>query len=222
MQIAHRIHRTAVFLRVVMTLTLASMTGLAKSQPPCSAEDNNRVDWTLVDKSTDSYVCVKPGVEWARYTRFQLEPSSFAPTDKREALKQEDERKLTTFFDAKLQASFNDQQAGDGPSLRIKPTITAVRRSRSALNAIGVMLIRIPLSFGGATVRFDLIDNDSGETVGIVTSSRRGRPWNGLQGLRALGHSRVVLNGSAKRIKRDADILRKSTETVQLSSTTTE
>jgi hypothetical protein len=80
----------------------------------------------------------------------------------------------------------------------------------------------MPLSYGGATVRFDLIDNDTGETVGIVTSGRRGRPWNGFQGLRALGHSRVVLNGSAKRIKRVTDLVRKGTETVQLSSATSE
>jgi hypothetical protein len=222
MQIAHRIHRTTIFLRVAMTLTLASISGLAKSQPTCSAEDTTSVDWTLVHESTDNYVCVKPGVEWARYTRFQLEPSSFAPTDKREALKEEDERELTTFFDAKLQASFNDPQAEDGPSLRIKPTITAVRRSKTALNAIGIVFVRIPLSYGGATVRYDLIDNETGETIGIVTSSRRGRPWNGFQGLRAFGHSRVVLNGSAKRVKRNADLLRKSTETVQLSSAPTE
>ena len=216
--LAHRIHRPAILLLVAMTLTLVTMSSLAKTQPTCPAEGNNSVDWTVVHKSTDNYVCVKPGVDWTRYTRFQLEPSSFAPADKREALKEEDERKVTTFFDAKLQASFNDQQTEDGPSLRIKPTITAVRRSRSALNAIGIMLIRIPLSYGGATVRFNLIDNDTGETVGIVTSSKRERRWNGFQGLRALGHSRVVLNGSAKRIKHDTDLLWKSTETVQLSN----
>lgn len=220
--LAHKTQGTAIFLRVAITLTLASTAGMAKSQPTCSAEDNNRADWMVIRESKDHYVCVKPGVEWARYTRFQLEPASFKPTDQREALKEEDERKLTTYFDAKLQASFNDQQAGTGPSLRIKPTIMGVRRSRSGLNAVGMVLVRIPLSYGGATVRFDLIDNETGETVGFVAGGRRARPWNGFQGLKALGHSRVVLNGSAKQIKREADLLRKGAEAVQQSSAGTE
>jgi hypothetical protein len=74
------------------------------------------------------------------------------------------------------------------------------------------MLVRIPLSYGGATVRFDLIDNDTGETIGVITSTRRGHPWNSLQGLTALGHTRVALNGSANGMRHDADHLTSSTE----------
>ncbi len=66
--------------------------------------------------------------------------------------------------------------------------------------------------------RFELIDGATAETVGIVSSGRRGRPWNGFQGLSALGHSRVVLDESAKQIKRDTDLLRKNTKAEQLSS----
>jgi len=215
--ITTRNHRTTLLVRVAAILTLTGISGLAKNQPMCSAESNDKADWVLVEKAADDSVCVKPGVKWRKYTRVQIEPSLFAPSDEGDALKEEDARKLTAFFDAKLQASFQNQAASEGPILRIQPTITAVRRSKSAVNAVSLVSIKMPLSYGGAAVRFDLIDDETGEAVGVITSGGRGRAWNGFQGLSALGHSRVVLNGSAKRIRHDTDLLREGTEAYEVS-----
>src|SRR5262249_8151720 len=124
-----------------------------------------------------------------------------------DTLNENEVQKLTAFFDAKLQSSFQNTGGPNAPLLRIKPTITSVRRSKSGVNAVGLVVAKVPLSYGGAAVRFDLIDGSTGEAIGVAISGRRGRPWNGLQGLSALGHSRVVLSDSAKRIKRDMDLL---------------
>lgn len=206
-------HRTALLLHVAAVLILTTIPSLAATQAQCSLAGEEKPDWVVVGgtKTADDTVCVKPGVEWGKY-QFQIEPSSFALTDERQLLKEEDARKLTAFFDAELQSSFRNQTLQDGPVLRIKPTITGVRRSKSAVNAISLVSIKVPLSYGGAAVRFDLIDDTTGEIVGIVNSGGRGRAWNGFQGLRALGHSRSVLKGSAKRIRRDTEVLRKGTE----------
>lgn len=209
--------RTVLFVHAAMAFTLAGTPGPAKNQVSCSVEGSDKADWVHIGKATDDFVCVKPGVKWGKYTRIQIEPSSVL-TDEREPLKEEDMRKLTAFFDTKLQSSFQEQIASEGPVLRIKPTIVGIRRSKTAANAVGLVALKVPLSYGGADVRFDLIDDRTGETVGIVGSGGRGRAWNGFQGLSALGHSRVVLDRSAKQIRRDLDLLRKNTEAEQLSN----
>src|SRR5215813_647661 len=126
-----KIHQSARFVQVAAVLTLASIPGLAESQPSCSVEGSDKADWVRVEKAAQDCVYVKPGVNWGKYARIQIEPSSFASVNEQEQMKEEDTWKLTAFFDAKLQLSFKDQAGSDGPVLRIKPMIMAVRRSKS-------------------------------------------------------------------------------------------
>jgi uncharacterized protein DUF3313 len=113
-------------------------------------------------------------VAWGKYDQFQNEPSSYEPANSRESLKTEDAEKLTTFFDTKLQSFYKAQVPASGATLKIKPVITGVRRSRPIVNLIGFALVPVPLSYGGASVHYDLIDAASGERVGVVTGRHRG------------------------------------------------
>jgi hypothetical protein len=192
---------------IVIALNVAPLMA-QDSQPRCSSGGSQQqATWQLVDKSAGNYVCLKPGVAWGKYDQFQIEPSSYEPANSRESLKTEDAEKLTTFFDTKLHSFYKAQVPASGATLKIKPVITGVRRSRPIVNLIGFALVPVPLSYGGASVHYDLIDAASGERVGVVTGRRRGRPWNVFQSLSSLGHARLVLNGDAKRIKRDTDEL---------------
>jgi hypothetical protein len=73
------------------------MSGQAKNHPLCTAGDNSQT-WTLIDKSAGNHVCIKPGVDWNSYTRFQIEASSFAPANERAVLKTQDAQKLTALL----------------------------------------------------------------------------------------------------------------------------
>ena len=166
-------------------------------------------DWILVDKSSSNYVCVELTIDWNKYQTYQIEPSSYVPASSQGVLKPKDAEKLTAYFDSKIQASYKNVASGAGETLKIKPVIVGVKRSIPVLNLVGFLLVPFPISYGGAAVHYDLIDGDSGDVIGVVNGVRGGRPWNGLQSLSALGHGRVVLNGDAKRLKRDTDNLAK-------------
>jgi hypothetical protein len=189
------------------------------SQPACTADPSQQKPaWQLIDKSSSNCVYVKPGVEWVKYVQFEIEPVSYEPAESQKQLSDKDVRKLTTFFERRLRSSYKDRPVGNGATLKIKPVITGIKRSKSILNALAFPLSPFPVSYGGASVHYDLIDGASGEVVGVVTIRRRGRPWNSLQGVRSLGHAQVVLTANAKRIKRDTDGLTKSTLPSQAST----
>jgi hypothetical protein len=88
-------------------------------------------DWQLVDKSRSNHVCVKPGVNWDKYSQYQIEPSIYVPTDPHVTLKPGDADKMTSLFDAQLHEAYKHQLSGAGATLKIKPIITGIKRSNS-------------------------------------------------------------------------------------------
>jgi uncharacterized protein DUF3313 len=206
-----------------LVLVFGAIPLVAKAeQATCSPEGVQQGSgWTLLDKSPSNYVCVKPHVDWTQYKQYELEPSVYTPLNSKEELKKQDAQKLTAYFDSKLQASYKGLPNTGGTTLKIKPVIVGVKRSRPALNVIGFLVVPVPISYGGAAVRYNLIDGNTGEIIGVVTGTRGGRPWNGFQSLSTLGHSRVVLNGDAKRLRKTTDGLVKSSPQLQTSVSST-
>jgi len=190
---------------IALMLILGTRAGVSQSAAACPGVSQQGQEWRLLDKSASNRVCLKPGVEWGKYRRIQLEESSYEPGNSANPLKAPEAKALVAYFDVRLRSAYGDNNHTNHAELKIVPVISDIRRSRPLINLIGFALAPVPLTYGGASVRFDLIDAKSGETIGVVTGRRRGRPWNIFQSLTSLGHARVVLDSSAKRLKQDTD-----------------
>jgi hypothetical protein len=76
------------------------------------------------------------------------------------------------------------------------------------LNVLGFAAIQAPISFGGASVRYELFDTASGDRIGVISCQRAARPWNVypwnvLYNFQPLGQGSVILKSDSKRLRRD-------------------
>ena len=165
-------------------------------------------DFRTLDHHKANLVRFDPTVDWSSYKQFHLSPSTDMPCNPAICLRPHDALKLTKAFDSSLRSAFKDVTAGDGPTLEIHPVITAVKQTDTLTNVAGFVLIQMPLSYGAASVHFELIDAATGRRVGDIDSARNARPWNippweALQSLRPLGQTTVLLKSDAKRLRKD-------------------
>ena len=96
----------------------------------------------------------------------------------------------------------------------MKPIITDIKRTNSLANLVSFAALQIVVSYGGASVRYDLVDEATGMRVGEITSFRRARPWNVypwdlFKSFEALGQSSVILKSDARNLRRDLSRLSK-------------
>ena len=66
----------------------------------------------------------------------------------------------------------------------------------------------MPLSYGAASVHYQLVDAASGRLVADIDSVRHARPWNippweTLQSFRRLGQANVLLKTEARSLRKD-------------------
>jgi hypothetical protein len=172
----------------------------------------NVVYFQGLDKSKGNNIRVDPRVDFTKYKHFVLAPSAYQPIDKGNRLNDHEVQQLKSKLDASLQKAFENEAAGDGPTLRVEPFITSVKLTDTAVNVVSFALIQMPLSYGAASVRFTLFDSATGKMVAEVYSDRSARPWNVypwniLQNFRANGQSSVILKSDAKRLRKDEAIL---------------
>lgn len=81
---------------------------------------------------------------------------------------------------------------GDGGDrLRLRATITAVERTRPALNAVTTVLLFAPLSFGGLSVEIEAFDATSGRRVAAMALAGRAGLQNFSDSFSDLGHARA-------------------------------
>jgi hypothetical protein len=180
---------------------------------PTSADRvSNVVYFQDLDKSKGNNIRVDPRVDFTKYKHCVLAPSAYQPIDKGNRLNDQEVQQLKSKFDASLQKAFENEAAGDGPTLRVEPFITSLKLTDTAVNVVSFALIQMPLSYGAATVRFSLFDSVTGVMVAEVYSDRSARPWNVypwniLHNFRANGQSSVILKSDAKRLRKDEAIL---------------
>ncbi|MBL8350777.1 MAG: DUF3313 family protein [Burkholderiaceae bacterium] len=82
--------------------------------------------------------------------------------------------------------------AGDaGDRLRLRATITAVERTRPALNAVTTVLLFAPLSYGGLSVEIEAFDAASGSRVAAMALAGRAGLRDFSDSFSDLGHART-------------------------------
>jgi hypothetical protein len=161
-----------------------------------------------LDHRKANLVRFDPTVDWQSYKQFRFVPSISA-TD---CLGAEGAAKLTSAFDRTLGSAFHDTAGSSGPVLEIRPVITGVKQTDTLTNAVSFVLIQMPLSYGAASVRYQLVDAESGRQVGEISSQRKAGPWNippweALASFRPLGQTTVLLKSDAKRLRKDINRL---------------
>ena len=90
----------------------------------------------------------------------------------------------------------------------MQPVITDIKKDNPFWNVIGLAAINTAVSFGRASVRYELIDDATGKLVGEVENTGNARPWNiypwqVLSDFEPLGHSYIMLNRGAIALRKD-------------------
>lgn len=188
-------------------ILIPSLPAQSTTKGQCASPDGKLDAWILVDDSKSNHLCVDPKVDWRSYESVQIAPATFVPSGSTKPPKPEAIQKLTAYFDASLREAYKDH-AGGGLSFSVKPTIADAKRARPAVNVIGMFMLPVVFSYGGASIRYDIIDSKTGETIAVLTDTRQGRFYDVPEGFSSLGHSRVVLKRSAKQLRKNTDRLR--------------
>lgn len=170
------------------------------------------VSFQTVDKHASNLIRVSPHANWGIYRKYRLTPAVYEPSGCKHDLKPDEIRKLKTIVDRSLQMTFRKTIEAEGAVLEVRPVITSVKRTNTLLNAVGFVAIQAPISFGGAAVRYELLDGESGDPVGVISCRRNARPWNVypwnlLQNFEALGQGSVILKSDSRRLRKDLNRL---------------
>jgi hypothetical protein len=132
---------------------------------------------------------------------------------------------LKTALQNSLNKQFAKQSEGTGCGarlLKIRATITEVRRTNAILNAVTLAAIQTPVSFGGASAHFELIDGLEDAKVGEVILRGRGRIYEVFPSLMTLGDSKNVLSRAPRQVRKEIEMLRENSVTrpLQVASNT--
>ncbi len=175
--------------------------------PGLRAEGVNR-EFQTVDKHRSNMVKVDPDVKWAGYGSIVPMPSVYDPSKPGRKLTEKQEEKVRAAVDTSLEATFPRAANHAGRVLEVRPVITEVRRALPWVNALSFAALQAPVSYGGASVRFDLFDAESGTLVGEVASKRCAGPWNIypwqlFQAFQPVGHASTILKRNSKMLRKD-------------------
>lgn len=196
-----------VVLFLLALLYVAITVSYAQAVTPTSPD--GAVDsFQTVDKHASNLIRVDTHANWAGYQRFRLASAVYQPSSSRHPLNPDEMRRLQTAVDRSLQRTFRASTTADGPVLEVRPVITGLRRTNTLLNVLGFAAIQAPISFGGASIRCELFDTESGERIGVISCERAARPWNvypwnALYNFQALGQGSVILKSDSKRLRKD-------------------
>lgn len=186
--------------------THAETSGTFSGEPTC---------FLTVSKRPSNLVRVDPQVDWGRFRSYRVLPATYQPIADRRPLSSSEALKVRATVDRSLQSNLKSTLADDGSVLEVRPIVTAVKRTNTLLNVLGFAAIQAPVSFGGATVHYELFDGQTGRQIGDVTLQRHARPWNVypwnvLHNFEALGQASIILRSDSGRLRKDIDRLRKS------------
>jgi hypothetical protein len=170
-------------------------------------------------------VCTVPNVDWSTYGRLEIESVSMASANLKKPLSEHQVQFLKTALQNWLNKQFAKQSEATGRGarpLKIRATITEVRRTNAILNAVTLAAIQTPVSFGGASVHFELIDDLEDGKVCEVILRGSGRIYEVFPGPMTLGDSKNVLSRASRQVRKEIEMLRENSVTrpVQVASNT--
>ena len=177
------------------------MTDKKIQPPPCTLQ--------VVTEKRDNVVCADPNIDWSQYSHVEVGPVEVVPNHLRKPLSAVEIEQMRAALTASLTRQFSNSKAQEnGRTLILRATITGIARSNRAVNVIGLAAIQTPLSFGGASTHFDLVDADNNRTVAELTISRRGRTYDAIPSVQSLGHAKKSLGRTPKQVNQDIQLLR--------------
>jgi hypothetical protein len=194
-------------------MSTTALAQAAATDQPAAAEAPSAA-FRTVDNHRSNRIRVAPDADWAGYAVMRFTPSVYVPANPEHGLKPGDSLKVTAEFDASLHAQFLDAGHGEGPVLEVRPVITDVKRTSTLANVVSFAAVQAIVSYGAASVRYELFDAATGRQVGEISSERNARPWNVsplhfVQNFESLGQSSVILKSDAKNLRKDLDRLAK-------------
>jgi hypothetical protein len=197
------------------SIHLIALLGLTAAASAANAQDITPkataypCNGQVVVAKKNNFVCVKPGVDWSIYTRVALSSVEVAPTNLKKPLKEREVEKLKSAMTIALEKQFGATAGDDkGKALSLKAQVTEVKRANVVLNVITLAAVQIPVSFGGASTHFELSDAQSGELLAEITMRGRGRIYEVIPSVQALGHTQKVLRREPKQIGKDIAAIR--------------
>jgi hypothetical protein len=167
-----------------------------------------------INTRASNNVRVDTQVNWGTYKAYRFTPAVYEPVSSRHLLKPNEVRKVEASVDRSLHQKLGATTEVDGAVLEVRPVITSFRRTNTLLNLIGFAAIQAPISFGGASVRYELVDAGTGAEIGVITCKRNARPWNvypwnALYNFEALGQGSVILKSDSATLRKDLRLLSK-------------
>jgi hypothetical protein len=207
----HQIPKPFLALFFVLATVSRAQSADQAAPKPLSAPATGFV---TVDGHTSNLIRVDPQVNWGQYRAYRLLAAVYEPDGSRRELSPRDAIKVTAAVDRSLQKTFKASGGDNGALLEVRPIVMAVKRTNTLLNVLGFAAIQAPVSFGAATVRYELFDRGTGRQIGVISCRRAARPWNVypwnvFQNFEALGQSSVILASDSRRLRKDIDRLGK-------------
>jgi len=195
---------------IPVTLPVAARLLTARSVPAAAC------DMQTVTAKASNFVCANAEVDWSSYGRVEVTSVEIAPTNLQKPLSEDEIEQLRTSLTESLKQQFGDSvNSGTGRTLKLRATVTEIKRSNKVLNIISIAAVQAPLSFGGASTHIELTDGDSGKTLAELSVSRRGRTYDVISGAQRLGHAKKSLNRTSKQVNKDIQLLRNKFNTVE-------
>lgn len=141
----------------------------------------------------------KPGFDWRRYQRVQLDPVLvyYHPRADSKAIQPDELKKLAEYFREAVVtelAASHPVTTDAGPDvLRVRAAITDVVPASPALNVATTLVALVPMDLGGAAIEAEFIDSVSGERLAAMVERKKGSPTNLKGGFTELGHAKAAL-----------------------------
>jgi Protein of unknown function (DUF3313) len=186
---------------IVAPAAVRALTNKKAEVPACS--------WQVVTAKPNNFVCAKTDIDWQSYGRLEIAPVEVAPSNLKKDLSERQTEQLRDALTTSLHRRFQQMEGAEtGRTLVLRATVTNVELSNRAVNIVSLAAIQAPLSFGGATARIQLLDRDSGEPLAEMTVRGRGRAYDFIPSVQAVGHARKALTRAPKQLGKNLDALR--------------
>ena len=197
----------------VVVLLCAGPALLAQVSAAPTPEPSATSQFETIDAHKANHVGVDRYAPWNTYKLLKIMPATYEPVDPEHRLQPSEIEKVCRTMDKSLARALREGTSADGTGtkgsvLQIKPIITEVRRTNTLANVVSFLAFQVTVSYGAASVRFELIDATSGRLVGEISCHRNARPWNVYpwdfyQSFMALGQSEAILRSDSRRVRKD-------------------
>lgn len=140
----------------------------------------------------------KPGFDWQRYRRVQLDPVlvHIRPRAGSNAIPPDELQQLAECFREAVVTELADSfpvTGESGPDVqRVRAAITDVVPANPALNVATALVAFVPLDLGGAAIEAEFIDSVSGERLAALAERKKGSPTDFKGGFTELGHAKTA------------------------------